>query len=83
MLAVIIMIITRLAFIEDYTIKSMRLKSEKWNKLIISDDQRGFLHSFVDQGDKFPTLLHQNHLLTINYQVSTLDYQLPMIYYQL
>ena len=50
MLAVIIMIITRLAFIEDYTIKSMRLKSEKWNKLIISDDQRGFLHSFVDQG---------------------------------
>ena len=43
----------RLAFIEDYTIKSLRLKSEKWNKLIISDDQRGFLHSFVDQGRKY------------------------------
>ena len=40
----------RLAFIEDYTLKSLRLKPEKWNKLVISDDQRGFLHSFVDQG---------------------------------
>ena len=40
----------RLAFIEDYTLKSLRLKTEKWNKLVISDDQRGFLHSFVDQG---------------------------------
>ena len=43
----------RLAFIEDYTLKSLRLKTDKWNKLIISDDQRGFLHSFVDQGMKF------------------------------
>ena len=44
------MIFFRLAFIEDYTLKSLRLKTEKWNKLVISDDQRGFLHSFVDQG---------------------------------
>ena len=43
-------VLPRLAFIEDYTLKSLRLKNEKWNKLIISDDQRGFLHSFVDQG---------------------------------
>ena len=64
---VIVVCVSRLAFIEDYTIKSMRLKSEKWNKLIISDDQRGFLHSFVDQGIYFAHLLHQNHLFTINY----------------
>ena len=43
--------LVRLAFIEDYTLKSLRLKTEKWNKLVISDDQRGFLHSFVDQGE--------------------------------
>ena len=43
--------LARLAFIEDYTLKSLRLKTEKWNKLVISDDQRGFLHSFVDQGE--------------------------------
>ena len=43
-------VLIRLAFIEDYTLKSLRLKPEKWNKLVISDDQRGFLHSFVDQG---------------------------------
>ena len=46
----------RLAFIEDYTLKSLRLKTEKWNKLVISDDQRGFLHSFVDQGINFVTV---------------------------
>ena len=47
----------RLAFIEDYTLKSLRLKPEKWNKLVISDDQRGFLHSFVDQGRNNRALL--------------------------
>ena len=49
-LFVITLFLFRLAFIEDYTLKSLRLKPEKWNKLVISDDQRGFLHSFVDQG---------------------------------
>ena len=43
-------VLSRLAFIEDYTLKSLRLKNEKWKKLVISDYQRGFLHSFVDQG---------------------------------
>ena len=47
----ILYVLARLAFIEDYTLKSLRLKTEKWNKLVISDDQRGFLHSFVDQGE--------------------------------
>ena len=56
----------RLAFIEDYTLKSLRLKPEKWNKLVISDDQRGFLHSFVDQGrNKIRNISSPLILLTI------------------
>ena len=40
----------RLAFLEDYTLKSLRLKQDKWNKLIISDEQRNYLMSFIDKG---------------------------------
>ena len=34
-------------FIQDYTLKSMRLKPEKWAKLVISDEQRRHLENFV------------------------------------
>ena len=38
-------------FIQDYTLKSLRLKPDKWNKLIISDEQRTFLTNFVERGN--------------------------------
>ena len=50
----------RLEFIQDYTLKSLRLKQDKWNKLVISDEQRGFLHSFVDQGFPQELVISQN-----------------------
>ena len=37
-------------FIQDYTLKSLRLKPDKWNKLIISDEQRTFLTNFIERG---------------------------------
>ena len=40
----------RAAFIQDYTLKSMRLKPEKWAKLVISDEQRRHLENFILQG---------------------------------
>ena len=40
----------RVQFIQDYTLKSMRLKPEKWVKLVISDEQRRHLENFVYKG---------------------------------
>ncbi len=37
-------------FIQDYTLKSLRLKPDKWNKLIISDEQRTFINNFIERG---------------------------------
>ena len=49
-----------LEFIQDYTLKSLRLKPEKWSKLIISDEQRGYLHSFVDNAHPQELIISQN-----------------------
>ena len=43
----------RIIFIRDYTLKSLRLKQDKWNKLIISDEQRSTISSFVEKGSVF------------------------------
>ena len=40
----------RIIFIRDYTLKSLRLKQDKWNKLIISDEQRSIITNFVEKG---------------------------------
>ncbi len=40
----------RMEFIQDYTLKSLRLKPDKWNKLIISDEQRTFINNFIERG---------------------------------
>ena len=42
--------LSRMEFIQDYTLKSLRLKPDKWNKLIISDEQRTFLTNFIERG---------------------------------
>ena len=33
----------RVEFIQEYTLKSMRLKSDKWSKIIMFDEQRQYL----------------------------------------
>ena len=40
----------RVEFIQEYTLKSMRLKADKWNKIIIFDEQRQYLQV---QGNPF------------------------------
>ena len=63
------MIMVRMDFIQDYTLKSLRLKQDKWNKLILSDGQREYMISFVERGldiDNFP---HQPMILR-GYQTS-------------
>ena len=47
-------------FIQDYTLKSLRLKPDKWNKLIISDEQRTFLTNFIERGIPQELIISQN-----------------------
>ena len=44
-------IFSRLDFIQDYTLKSLRLKQDKWNKLVLSDGQREYILSFIEKGE--------------------------------
>jgi hypothetical protein len=32
----------RLDFIQDFTLKSLRLKPDKWARMVVSDEQVGF-----------------------------------------
>ena len=38
----------RIEFLADFTLKSLRLKSDKWSRLLISDEMRTFLLRFID-----------------------------------
>ena len=40
----------RYQLIRDYTLKTLRLKIDKWNKLWSSDEQRALLVKFVETG---------------------------------
>ena len=35
----------RIEFIQEFTLKSMRLKMDKWNKIVIHDEQRQYLQA--------------------------------------
>ena len=50
----------RVDFIREYTLTSMRLKQDKWNKIIISDEQRNYLMSFVDKNEPQQMVISQN-----------------------
>jgi len=39
----------RYDFIQDYTLKSLRLKSDKWARMTISDEQRNYIIRFLDK----------------------------------
>ena len=53
-------LVVRVQFIQDYTLKSMRLKPEKWAKLVISDEQRRHLENFVDKDLPQVLIISQN-----------------------
>ena len=38
----------RIDFIRELTLKSLRVKPDKWDRMYISDEQRHFIHSFVE-----------------------------------
>ena len=39
----------RIDTIKDLTLKSLRLKPDKWDRMYISDEQRHFINNFVDK----------------------------------
>ena len=50
----------RIEYIREYTLTSMRLKIDKWNKIIISDEQRSYLLAFVDKPEPQQMVISQN-----------------------
>ena len=50
----------RMEFLKDYTLSSMRLKREKWKKIIVSDEQRDYLMSFIDKDLPDVMIISQN-----------------------
>ena len=38
----------RVEFLADFTLKSLRLKSDKWARLLISDEMRTYISRFID-----------------------------------
>ena len=39
----------RLEYLGEYVCKTLRLKPEKWSRMLVSDEQRTFLNSFIDR----------------------------------
>ena len=39
----------RYDFIQDFTLKSLRLKPDKWVRMMVSDEQRNFVTNFVER----------------------------------
>ena len=39
----------RIDFIQDFTQRALRLKPDKWARMMISDEARTFITSFVDR----------------------------------
>ena len=40
----------RIDYIQEFTLKSLRLKPDKWARMVISDEQRIFIQAFVERG---------------------------------
>ena len=38
----------RLEFIQETVLRSLRVKPEKWARLLISDEQRNFINKFIE-----------------------------------
>lgn len=74
----------RYQLIRDYTLKTLRLKIDKWNKLWSSDEQRALLIKFVESGltPHYPqfSLLYANNFLQITYSRSSFHKLLAVLY---
>ena len=40
----------RMDFLKDFILKALRLKSDKWDRMFISDEQRMLIIAFLDTG---------------------------------
>ena len=40
----------RMDFIQDYTLRSLRLKPDKWQRMVVSNEQMAFITGFVENG---------------------------------
>ena len=40
----------RLDFIQEFTLRSLRLKPDKWARMIVFDEQRTFINNFLERG---------------------------------
>ena len=47
-------------FLKEYTLSSMRLKREKWKKIIHTDDQKEYLMNFIEENYPDVMLISQN-----------------------
>ena len=50
----------RMEFLKEYTISSMKLKKEKWKKIIVSDEQREYLTNFIETDFPDVMVISQN-----------------------
>ena len=55
----------RLDFIKDFILKAFRVKIEKWDRMYISDEQRAFIHRFLDT--ERPQVMITYKLYTVNF----------------
>ena len=39
----------RMEYLQDYTLKTLRIKPEKWTRMLVSDEQRTFVNAFIDR----------------------------------
>ena len=47
----------RLSFIESYTLKTLKVKNDKWQKLLSQDEQKQIIVDFVEKGDNVNLLM--------------------------
>ena len=40
----------KLCCFQDFALRSLRLKPDKWARMVVSDEQRNFINNFVDRG---------------------------------
>lgn len=56
----------RLEFLEEYVIKTMKLKAERWQKCIAAEEHKKVIQDFLDRPDQITLVLSLNaagHLL--------------------
>jgi dynein heavy chain len=50
----------RVDFIQDFTLKSLRLKPDKWARMMVSDEQRTFIMGFIERPLPQELVISQN-----------------------